>query len=299
MSKKYIYHEKCNICNSTRRTKLFSIGRQNLLKCSKCGLVYFDKQRSDLETLYDKKYFSLEDGIEYANYADYNIQEKTVKKNFAFAFEFIKQNIRRNGEKLLEIGPGFGYFLKHLPDNVESEGAEVSHIAVNHVRKMGLRVFEGDFQTINLKRGYMCVVAFDVIEHQLYLKEFIEKIHLLLNPGGYFIFTTPDYGTILNKVFGRSAPTIQPNYHNYYFSQKWLQSNMPGFEFKIVSMNTTYMNYLSIAQILLLGSFAFPILKDLRLLEIAKKLRIDSRVIPFFRFGGIECIARKIDERNQ
>ncbi len=298
MIKKYIYHNKCNICNSTRRTKIFSIGEQSLLKCSKCGLVYFDKQRSDLKILYDKKYFSLEDGVEYANYADYNIQEKTVKKNFAFAFEFIKQNIRKKNNKLLEIGPGFGYFLKYLPNEVNCEGVEVSRIAAKHIRDMGLKVLEGDFQKIKLKKGYNYIVVFDVIEHQLYLKEFIKKVHDLLNPNGYFIFTTPDYGTLLNKAFGRNAPTIQPLYHNYYFSQKWLKMYMPSLGFEIISINTTYTNFLSIAQILLLGSFAIPILKDLRLLEIAKKLRIDSKIIPFFRFGGIECIARKINQRN-
>ncbi|KKQ35041.1 MAG: hypothetical protein US51_C0018G0003 [Microgenomates group bacterium GW2011_GWA2_37_6] len=69
---------------------------------------------------------------------------------------------------------------------------------------------------------------------------------------------------------------------------------MPALGFKIISINTSHLNYVSIAQIILLGSFALPILRDLHLLEIAKKLKIDNKVIPFFRFGGIECIARKI-----
>ncbi|KKQ35040.1 MAG: hypothetical protein US51_C0018G0002 [Microgenomates group bacterium GW2011_GWA2_37_6] len=150
MIKKYIYHDKCNICNSSQRTRLFSIDSQTLVRCSRCSLVYFDKQRSDLETLYDKKYFSFEDGAENANYANYNIQEKTVKKNFTFAFKFIKRNLRKRSNKLLEIGPGFGYFLKYLSGAVDSEGVEVSQIAVKHIREMGLKVFSGDFQKIKL-----------------------------------------------------------------------------------------------------------------------------------------------------
>lgn len=294
MIKKYIYHNKCNVCNSSQRTGLFTIDTQTLVRCSKCSLVYFDKQRSDLETLYDKKYFSFEDGAENANYANYNIQEKTVKKNFTFAFKFIKRNLRKKSSRLLEIGPGFGYFLNYLSGIVDSEGVEVSQIAVKHIREMGLKVFSGDFQKIKLTGRYDYIVAFDVIEHQLNLKKFMEKVHFLLNPEGYFIFTTPDYDTYLNKAFGRSAPTIQPRYHNYYFSQKWLQNYMPVLGFEIISINTSHLNYVSIAQIILLGSFALPILRDLHLLEIAKKLKIDNKVIPFFRFGGIECVVRKI-----
>ena len=116
----------------------------------------------------------------------------------------------------------------------------------------------------------------------------------LLNKEGVFIFTTPDYGTFFNKMFGVHAPTIQPLYHNYYFDKKWIRENLPQFGFKIIYLKTTHFEPMNIGTVLLYLTFAIPFLKRIHLLKFAKFIRVESIIIPFIRFGGLECIVKKI-----
>lgn len=292
MKKQFKYHKICNFCTSKKRKILFSYNDQNLTRCGGCNLIYFDKQRIDLDNLYNGSYYSLREDTETANYADYQTQELTVKDNFSFAYTAILRKRLKN-KKLLEIGPGYGYFLKNLPATVSYEGVEVSKEAVNFIKKEKIKVKEGDFLNINLNRKYDFIVAFDVIEHQTDLKKFLIKVFDHLDSGGIFIITTPDFNSLLNRIFGKRAPTVQPLYHNYYFDQKWFVKQMPSMGFKIVSIKTKYIALLSVGQIILLGSFAIPFTKKLHLLKFARILRLENVVLPFFRFGGIECIMKK------
>lgn len=293
MKESFHYHRRCNYCNSTTRKLLFTIGKQKLYQC-KCSLVYFDKQRKDLKNLYNEEYYVAGEGNATANYADYQVQENTILKDFSFAFDFIAKAKTKKRNLLLEIGPGYGYFLKHLPANMHFEGVEVSHDAVLHMRQAGITIYEDDFLHIKLSRKYDFIVAFDVVEHQIFLKQFFEKVHTHLKKGGFFLFTTPDYGSMLNKIFKNNAPTIQPLYHNYYLTQTWLTQSLPQLGFKIVRLKTIHLTYISIGQIVLMGSFAFPFIRKLGLFKIVRFFRLQDVLVPFFRFGGIECIVQKI-----
>lgn len=294
MQNNFLYHKSCNFCKSKKRKILFKIGEQKLYKCINCNLVYFDKQRKDLENLYEEKYYLTDEGNVTANYADYKIQEKTILRDFSFAFNYLAKKGNNKKKRLLEIGPGYGYFLKHLPSTILGEGIEVSHDAVMHMKKAGLTVYEGDFIQMDLNHKYDFIVAFDVVEHQLYLKEFFEKVNMLLKPNGTFTFTTPDYDSLLNKLFKKNAPTIQPLYHNYYLTQLWLRQNLAKLGFKIIHLKTVYLTYISIGQIIIMASFAFPSTKSLGLSKLVRIFKLENVLIPFFRFGGIECIIQKV-----
>jgi SAM-dependent methyltransferase len=291
---KYLYHKLCNICGFSKQNVVYTINEQNLVACQKCGLRYLDKQRADLVALYNEDYYRSGDDSSTANYADYSWQEKVIRKNFHFAYEFIKNQKHNKGKRLLEIGAGFGYFSNYLPAALRYEANEISTLAVKHLKKGKILSYQGDFSDIRLKGKYDYVVAFDVIEHPVDLKKFLVKVAAVLNSDGYFIFTTPDFGSLPNRIFGKRAPTIQPLYHNYYFDKQWLTLNLPSFGFEIISLKTGYITHLSIGQIILLGSFAMQILGSPGLAKLLRKSHLTDKIIPFFRFGGIECIVRKV-----
>lgn len=294
MEPKYYSHKKCNICLSKKRSIVFSFSQQKLVRCLDCNLIYLDKQRTDFENLYNNDYYSLGKGAELsANYTNYESQEKVIENNFKFAYDHISRS-RKKRKRLLEIGAGFGFFPKFLPKDILYESIEVSSEAANEIKKQNYEVYNADFMDITFSKKYDYVVGFDVIEHQIYLKEFLKKVHTILKPNGVFIFTTPDYDSLLNRIFGSNAPMIQPMYHNYYFDQKWIKKNLRLIGFRIKFINTVYITYLSIGQVLLMGSFALPFIKKLPLNTIAKKLHIENIIVPFIRFGGIECIAQKV-----
>lgn len=292
---KYMFIEKCNICGKGKRKIIFSIGQQNLVKCVNCGLIYLDKQRIDVDTLYNKDYFKNNEKNSIASYCDYANQEKVVKNKFKFAYSHIYKNAVKN-KKLLEIGPGYGFFLKYLPENLKFYAVEISKLAAEKITENipGVKVYNIDFMKAKLHENFEFIVSFDVIEHQSNLKKYLIKVHSLLNKNGTFIFTTPDYGTLINKIFRAHAPTIQPLYHNNYFDQKWIRKNLPKFGFKIIYLKTTHFEQMNIGTILLYSMSAIPALKIFHLLKFAKLLRVESIIIPFFRFGGIECIVQKI-----
>lgn len=292
---KYLTIKKCSICNSKKKRIVYKISRQNIVECRKCGLMYFDKVVLDVKSLYNEDYFYAKDSNKIANYTDYEYQERVVKKKFKFAYHYILKNLNK-GKKLLEVGPGYGYFLKYLPKGLSLFAVEISKKASVETSKSnpGIRVYNSDFIKTNLDDKFDFLVSFDVIEHQVHLKKFLIKISSHLNKNGVFIFTTPDFGTVFNKVFGSTAPTVQPLYHNYYFTKQWLSKNLSKLGFKVIYINTSYFEPMNIGLILLYLSFVFPFLKKIRLSKLVKKIKADSLVIPFFRFGGIECVVQKI-----
>ena len=287
--------KKCNYCQGVKRLIVLSINKQNLVKCSKCGLIYLDKQRIDVNILYNKNYYKNNKKSSIANYSDYANQEKVIRNKFKFAYYYIYKNATKKS-KLLEIGAGYGFFLKYLQKNLKFYAVEISKLASKKIieNDPSVKVYNIDFTKVKLEETFDFIVSFDTIEHQTNLKKYLNKVHSLLNREEVFIFTTPDYGTIFNKMFGVHAPTIQPLYHNYYFDQKWIKENLPKLGFKIIYLKTTHFEPMNIGTVLLYLTFAIPFLKRIHLLKFAKFIRVESIIIPFIRFGGLECIVKKI-----
>lgn len=294
MNKKYRLIKKCNICGQKNRKIILSIKQQNVVICDECQLIYLDKQRIDIDSLYNKDYYSSNENNSVANYCNYENQEKVIKNKFKFAYSYIHENTSVN-KKILEIGAGYGFFLKFLSKKLKLYAIEISKAAAWKIleNNSGAKVYNADFNRLKLEESFDFIVSFDVIEHQTNLKKYLIKVHSLLDKEGAFMFTTPDYGTFLNKMFGSHAPAIQPLYHNYYFDHEWIKKNLPKFGFKIIYLKTTHFEPMNIGTILLYLTFAFPIFKKINLLKIAKLIKIENLIIPFFRFGGIECIAIK------
>lgn len=292
---KYINHDKCNYCRGKDIKLIYKLNRQKIVQCRRCLLVYIDKQRADLENLYSEDYYLKSESNMLANYTDYKDQEKIVKHNFRFAYDYIVKNMTQNKNKLLDIGAGFGYFIKYLPSNIESQAVEVSREAVDALKmNTKAKVYNGNFLDLDIKSRFDFIISFDVIEHQNDLIGYLRKIRALLKKNGVVIFTTPDFNSPVNKIFRENAPLIQPLYHNYYFTKDWFKKNMSSLGYKIISLKTSYLAKSSIGNIILLGCFAFPFLRKIAILEFIKLLKINNITIPFIRFGGIECILQKI-----
>lgn len=291
---KYITHDKCNYCKGKNVKLIYKLNDQKILQCTGCLLVYIDKQRIDLGNLYNKDYYLKSESNMLANYTDYKDQEKIVKQNFRFAYTYITTSMNRNKNKLLDIGAGFGYFIKYLPSSIRSEAVEVSRQAADALKlNTKVKVYDGIFLDVSIKNKFDFIVSFDVIEHQNNLIGYLHKIKALLKRKGIVIFTTPDFDSPINKVFGKTAPLIQPLYHNYYFTKDWFKKNISSLGYKIISLKTSYLAKSSIGNIILLGCFAFPFLRKISILKFIKLLKMDNITIPFIRFGGIECILQK------
>lgn len=55
---KYLEVKKCNYCGGSNLRKIISVSdEQNLVECLHCGLVFLNKQRADIENLYNGGYY--------------------------------------------------------------------------------------------------------------------------------------------------------------------------------------------------------------------------------------------------
>lgn len=289
--KKYFSHKKCNICGNSNSKVIHGLGEQNLVQCISCNLLYLNKQRVDLKNLYNEDYFFKSESNN-TNYFNYDGNEQLLKSDFEFAYNYINNNYKKF--ILLDVGAGCGDFLEYLPRNKYFEAVEVSEYGAKRIREMGIKVYEDDFINVKVEKKFDIITSFDVIEHQILLDKYLNKINGLLKKNGIFIFTTPDYGTVFNKVFGKRAPTIQPPYHNYYFDKRWIKKMFPSFGFELVDMRTTYLTKMTFGHILLMSSLKMPLIRKVPIFKVINKYKIFKNPIPFFRFGGINAIYKKI-----
>ena len=156
----------------------------NYIRCNECDLGYFTPPVSGSEHFYNKL----------QAFDWYYMDEKN---EFDFARRFVKQS-----DDVLEIGCGKGAFAKLI--NVRSYlGLEFSKKAQHIAADNGIRVVNESIQnhSVSNVQAYDIVCSFQVLEHIVDVRSFIESAMVCLKPGGHIIFSTPSIDS-----FGAFAP---------------------------------------------------------------------------------------------
>ncbi|MCL2095035.1 class I SAM-dependent methyltransferase [Candidatus Saccharibacteria bacterium] len=152
-----------------------------------------------------------------------------LKNNINVVSYLMKQIGARKNVKVLELGPGKGYFYRACAE-LEGGGAKISYAAfdrnkdiLNNLVKMGLdkkRIYWGespDFKAVKREKYDMIYSAY-MIEHlnnggELYTM--IKELKKLLNPGGMIVFLAPDAmkqkQEFWNIDYTHSYPTTRRN----------------------------------------------------------------------------------------
>jgi 2-polyprenyl-3-methyl-5-hydroxy-6-metoxy-1,4-benzoquinol methylase len=144
--------------------------------------------------------------------------------------------------KALDLGAGEGAFSKNLKDlmfDVTACDVEPSIFQPNDIPFV-----KGDFNvSIPLVDSYFDLVVFiEVLEHLKNPWKAIFEINRVLKPGGYLILTTPNVGTIYQRLYylfhsrfdGFGYPTIRnplEHLHPFSLSELKMMMNETGFEF--------------------------------------------------------------------
>lgn len=114
------------------------------------------------------------------------------------SLKFITQN-----SKVLEIGCGNGAFLRKLKDRgIEAEGLELNTDAVKKCQKNSLRVYEKtieDFSQDKKNELYDIVCSYQVLEHIVKPKQFLESAISVLKPGGLLIIAVPNNDSFIKE----------------------------------------------------------------------------------------------------
>lgn len=134
---------------------------------------------------------------------------------------------------LLDVGCWTGSLLIAARElGWEATGMEPSKWAVGRARERGLDVIHGELGSAELDPGsFRAVTCCDVLEHLADPGVALDRVHQLLEPGGFLYLTVPDAGSRLARLMGRHWWSVLPM-HLQYFTRGSMVQLLEGHDFE-------------------------------------------------------------------
>lgn len=195
---------RCLICGADQTSHIATEFSLNIVRCSRCGLIYVNPRPRDSEKNYwalsraeiEKKYAAIfegrrphdRDGL-YANHLDLIARYQPVGR-------------------FLDIGAHCGFFLRHTKGRGwEAEGVEPSPVLSQLAReKFGLSVKTGSLAEAAFPDSAFDVISLlDVIEHLQNPDGLLAETRRIIRPGGVLFIKTPNgtYNYLKHLIFRR------------------------------------------------------------------------------------------------
>ncbi|NDJ84801.1 MAG: class I SAM-dependent methyltransferase [Chloroflexi bacterium] len=171
---------------------------------------------------YGQQYF------ERYNYADRELGRFSM---YWFARRFYAALIRRyapaKGTRLLEMGCGLGHLLGLLQDDFECTGIDIAEYSIAQTRRNAPRAsamaMSADALDSFEDGAFSVVVALHLVEHLPDPAYTLREVNRILQPGGLWLFATPnpDYG--LRRFKDRETDAIgkDPTHINVHPPAQW------------------------------------------------------------------------------
>ena len=298
-------NRKCIICGSSdfislylTHDRMFDIsGEYRVKKCKKCLLLFIDPQptAAALNQHYpSKKYYSYTVSQKrniFGVLRNYLVKNYYNPNFIASIFTKLVKNVpampsfRKNG-KILDVGCGTGDTLILLQElGWEAYGIEIDKNAVKTARKRGLiHVKLGTYKDIfRFPDNYFdSIRLYHVIEHLDDPMTCLKLIHKKLKGDGELILGTPNYSSLISKIFKKYWYNLDVPRHVFVFSPNNLQELVKKSGFKIEEI-----------EFCSAGGIIKSIQYVIDALHIAK-IQIQNKLWIFFFFYPIEWFLDKI-----
>ncbi len=225
---------------------LWKSGKISVIDCSVCGFIHMNPiiNKKKLEKMYaDSFYQTMHPGFtkKYESELDY------WKITFDDKLDIIENKIKKKNRKILDIGCGPGFFLKHAQKRKwDVLGIEPSTSAAKYARSKGVPIHESTFESFILENR----TKFDAIHTRFFLEHTIDpklickQCHDILNPGGIICFEVPNDFNILQKIVTKKLKKpeywIAPPEHINYFSLSSLSNLLQNSGFKLFYSESTF-----------------------------------------------------------
>jgi len=122
--------------------------------------------------------------------------------------------------RVLEVGCGEGWFLKSLePRGIEGVGLELNREAIA-AKVTDSPIYKEDLNEFSSRHSgeFDAVCMFQVLEHVVDPRTFIQSCVRCLKPGGYVLVSTPNHGRASLQAFEQAMDL--PPHHVGYFTQE-------------------------------------------------------------------------------
>ena len=165
--------------------------------------------------------------------AHYLAEEHGRRRAFAEVLTQAERYVPKG--RVLDIGGGPGLFLLEARQHGwQVEGIEPSTASVRIANESyGLGIVQGTVSDLaRYPDGrFDLVTAFDVAEHLLDPSKLFSEVRRILRPGGLFVWTTPRYGCLMQRLLGRWWYNLHP-FHVCFFTQKSVDQVAKRFGFQ-------------------------------------------------------------------
>lgn len=185
-------------------------------ECESCGLVVQSPSvhEDDVHAIYDQ--WDKQDFVASTNnpYTD-----EAVRCDFGKLFPMLPAKTRS-----LDLGGGIGNFSRYLFSRYPAWEITHSDFEIKSEAGSGVRSRTLDFTNNTIgNREYDLITAWEVLEHIPYhkLSFVLHNIWQALSPGGFFVFSTPNFDSPLCKSFDFYA--LCPPFHYLVFGERWLR----------------------------------------------------------------------------
>jgi 2-polyprenyl-3-methyl-5-hydroxy-6-metoxy-1,4-benzoquinol methylase len=162
-------------------------------------------------------------------------------RSFLKRLEYLKKYFPKPGT-LLEIGSGFGTFLKVAKKlGWKPTGIEPNKASYNYFKKTlkdNITVYTGFFDEKFVKKHrkkYDLIYSGDVIEHVLDPVSFLKAAKSVVKNNGYIVTVTPDFDNVLTKLF-----QIKPTEHLIYLHKRNLKELFKKAGLKIIEVKNIH-----------------------------------------------------------
>lgn len=139
---------------------------------------------------------------------------------------------------LLDIGTGYGFFMKELQDKtgVIPSGVELSKQEVDYgTRNLGLDIRNSLLGESGLNSNfYDIVTCFEVIEHIPDPRSFMTGVAGYIKPDGYLLIMTDNFESGVAKSLGAGFPKWIPHSHISHFSPVTFENVVKSANLKII-----------------------------------------------------------------
>ena len=220
----------CHSCNSYCANDLSGFESVWLKKCHVCRLV-FDSRSPSTEEL----------DSHYRNYSYSSLKscpDVTVRSFERLLSSF--ENFRKNG-RILDIGCGQGDFLFSAKKyGWNAYGSEYSDAAIKLCAGRGLEVIKEPISELSFgNEKFDVITSFEVIEHIQTPNHLFETVKTLLNPGGLFYLTTPNFDAILRFLEGNKFKMLGYPEHLCFYNKFSMRHLSLRHEFEPLKITTT------------------------------------------------------------
>jgi 2-polyprenyl-3-methyl-5-hydroxy-6-metoxy-1,4-benzoquinol methylase len=212
----------CILCNGSNFRIIHQKDHWKYLRCLNCDLVSLDPRPSQKELM--------------SNYLNYlPIQPKEIeaweimmRPVIVKSANLIESRVRAGSGRLLDIGCGYGYFLKEMKSRGWMvEGIEISQTGRQYARdKWNIDVHSQSLENLNIpENSFEVITLFYVIEHVLDPLSLLIEMKRVIKPGGLILLRWP-HSTPIVRMLGPLSQKLDlyhTPYHLYDFSPKTME----------------------------------------------------------------------------